>query len=168
MTLLRDAVDFQVVEGRGAASGRNEFVDLHGSLRAQKPLFKAAGIDLDSFFEGTINAELPIGGFEISAPLFRVRDLVWLDGHPGEDFDFCSCALQVHGLIYPGLIYYPRPETKHSYTRPVPPNLVEILAPFVAGLRYGTRGRLYVDPRQVKLVETDSRTGSLAAKGRGS
>jgi hypothetical protein len=152
MNLGDKSVPFEIVAGRGAASGQREYRELKGSIRAQKPHFKERGLNLDPFFEGTINARLPVERFEVVEPIIRIRGLVWLPGYPGENFDFCVCALTVGGETCPGLVYYPRPETKSAYAAPAPPDVMEILAPKMPGIRYGSRGTLHLDSRQVRLV----------------
>lgn len=144
--------EFVVVTGRGAASGQREYQEIGGTIRAQKPHFRRAGLDLEAFFEGTINAQLPIRRFEMRRPLFQAKDITWLAGYPGENFDFCNCTVTVAGLVYPALIYYPRPETKTAYASPTAENMVEILAPFITSLASCGRGTLSVDSTQLEFI----------------
>ena len=146
------AEQFVVIPGRGAASGQREYCEIGGALRAQKPLFKTAGLDLEAFFEGTINARLPITRFEIRRPLFEARNIVWLPGYPGENFDFCNCSVEFDGRVYPGLVYYPRPETKTAFTKPTAENMIEILAPIIPSLGHGSCGTLIIDSSQLELI----------------
>ena len=166
MTAAIQKVGFVVVPGRGAASGKREYQDLGGSIRAQKPLFKQRGVDLDAFYEATLNLKIAARGFEVLQPLFRIRDLLWLPGYPGENFDLCNCCVSVAGVTYPALTYYPRPETKGPYAEPAPDDIVEVLAPFVPGLTYGTRGHLMIDAAQLRFERPRSvETGCEVNRG---
>lgn len=83
-------------------------------------------------------------------PIFTARNVKWLPGHSGENFDFAAAAIEFGRLTIPALVYYPRPETK-LHVKPSPDTMIELLAPFVAGLQYGALGRLYIVPDQVHV-----------------
>jgi hypothetical protein len=152
LTEMASFCDFVVVQGRGAASGRHEYQKLGGSIRAQQPHFKRAGLDIGMFHNATLNLDVAPFKMVVKRPLFRIRNVRWLRGFPGEDFDFMNAAICFGDRMTPCMIYHPRPETKEAFTQPVPGNIVEILAPFIDGIGYGTYGQLHFDPRQVEMA----------------
>lgn len=143
------SVSCVVVRGRGAASGAREYAPLGGSIAAQKPRFKARGLDLSDFHNGTINLDISPKRFEVRAPRLTLRDIAWHPTMPPEDFSFCTAALEFGEQYVPALIYYPHPETKGPYGKMPPDTMIECLAPRVEGLAYGTEGVLWYDPAEV-------------------
>ena len=147
------SVPFKVVPGRGAASGRNEYRDLGGSIRAQKPRFLERGLDLSGYHEATINADIAPYRFRMHQPLLTFRDIDWHPEMPPENFSFATASLRIDAQTVPALIYYPRPETKGAYASMPPDTMLEILAPLIDSLRYGTTGVLTVNPFEVILSD---------------
>lgn len=130
----------------GGAVGRADNPYPDATLRLQQPHLRARGIDLDALVPGwvvgTINVrldhELVLGRPDLTAAL-----LDWtgdLDDPRAriapESFSFVHCRLHHAGRDYPGLIYYPHPETKpvvnaHHH------DVLEVIAPRVEGLKPG-------------------------------
>ena len=145
-------VPFTVVPGRGAASGRREYGELGGSIRAQKPVFLERGIDLAGYHDATINADIAPFRFRINRPLVTVRHIKWHPDMPAEDFSFAAATIRFADETVPALVYYPRPETKSAYAEMPPDTMLEVLAPRIEGIRYGSTGMLTVNPCEVILV----------------
>jgi hypothetical protein len=132
----------------GGAVGRAEhpspFSD--ATLRLQERHLLARGIDLDRLVPGrrlgTINVSLPYA-LVLTRPDFTAEAVDWTANEPDpaariapETFSFAHCCFCHAGRYYPGLIYYPHPETKpatnaHAY------DVLEVIAPPVADLAEG-------------------------------
>ena len=148
---LRNKTPFTLTSGRGAASGRNEYAELGGSIAAQKPYFAARGLDLSGFHNGTLNCDLSPSRFDITAPRLTLEAIAWHPTLPAETFSFCAAAIELKDEIFPALVYYPHPETKGPYADMPPDTLIEVLAPFVEGATYGDKGVLWTDPEEIDI-----------------
>jgi hypothetical protein len=137
-----------VVKGHRVASGPSKEYP-YGSLKRQKPFFKASGLDLERFFPGTLNVSIAPLQFELVAPAYTFRQIAWTDLHPPEDFSFSPCKVRFSGWEYDGYVYYPHPETKIRHFQN--PSLIEIMAEKIPGIAYGTRIELALDPVEIRL-----------------
>jgi len=142
-------VPAMVMEGYRVASGPTRFYP-YGSLARQKPLFKARGLDLDGYFEGTLNLSLKPHTFEMIHPRFTFPGIAWTDLHPPETFSFSACRVEFAGAAYDGWVYFPHPETKIRNFQD--PSLLEVIARPIPGLAYGSRVRVSVDPAEVRIL----------------
>ncbi|HEX8364043.1 MAG TPA: hypothetical protein VF603_02025 [Allosphingosinicella sp.] len=136
---------FQFASGGAVGRGTDPSPFGAGTLALQHPHFKARGLDLaaeiPSLVWGTINVEL-----EREVSLARadrtIPDIDWTsDGVPTrippETFSFVRCCFAFDDRYFPGLIYYPHPETKpntnrHRY------DVLEVLTCRVDGLTMGS------------------------------
>jgi hypothetical protein len=132
----------------GAAVGRPDrpspFSD--ATLRLQEPHLRAHGIDLDALVPGrvlgTINVRLPYA-LVLDRPDLTAPSVDWTAGQPApariapETFSFARCCLCHAGHYYPGLIYYPHPETKPA-TNAHDFHVLEVIAPPVRNLVGGS------------------------------
>ena len=59
-----------------------------------------------------------------------------------------GCVTQA---TYDGLVYYPHPDTKigHFHDR----STLEILAPFISGIRYGVEVKLDINPDEITVID---------------
>lgn len=138
-----------VVAGHGVASGRaGPFPG--GSIRAQRPHFAAAGVDLDGYYPGTINLSIAPARLALIRPTHTVRDVAWWPDVPPETFSFAPCIVAGPGGPVAGLLYRPHPETKPDHFQP--PTIVEILAPWIPGIAPGAHLTLEVDAERVALL----------------
>ena len=48
-----------------------------------------------------------------------------------------------------GYVYYPHPDTKPRHFQP--PSVIEVIAPLIEGIAYGSPVRLEVDPSEVVI-----------------
>lgn len=143
---------YQFASGKAVGRKENPSPFGKGTLKRQQPYLKAAGVDLKALvpglYWGTINLEidrklvLVRGDF----PPAHIDWTVGLKGKgriPAESFSFVRCCFVYASSgdpgephYYPGLLYYPHPETKpgtnqHHY------DVLEILACEVPNLAYG-------------------------------
>jgi hypothetical protein len=146
-----------LVAGHGIASGQAAASPYPaGSIALQTPFFLAAGVDLAPYFAGTLNLRARQGEWRLLEPDHLVEQLRWTDRHPPETFSFWRCRLRRPTPSptwedWPALIYHPHPETKARHFQP--PDLLEVLAPWIPGLAPGSELELGVDPERVALIE---------------
>jgi hypothetical protein len=89
--------------------------------------------------------------YRVLAPRLTFRAVKWHPTEPAEDFSFFDVRLLRDGAPpAEGLIYYPHPDTKPTHFQP--PDMLELLLPFVNGLSYGADIRLEV-PTEQMLIE---------------
>lgn len=138
-----------VIEGHRVASGPSRDYP-YGSLEKQKPFFKTLGLDLDDFYNGTLNVAIDPHTFAMIKPGFTFERVAWTDLHPPETFSFSRCAVLFEGKRYAGWVYYPHPETKirHFQER----SMIEILVEFVPGIHYGDELGLELNGEEIQII----------------
>jgi CTP-dependent riboflavin kinase len=147
-----DLVNGVVVSGYRVASGTTDNSPYpKGTIELQAPFFKALGLDLTPYFPGTLNISISPHTFMMRSPRYTFRDVRWIESYPAEDFSFSPCQIRFNGSIYESLIYYPHPETKIGHFQN--DSLIEVIAPSIAGLKYGDRVDIAVNPAEVSLAE---------------
>lgn len=144
-------VDGIVERGHRVASGEaGDRRYPRGTLQIQKPLFKERGLDLSAFHQATLNVSIRPFTFTMLHPQFTFRKVEWTSFHPPEDFSFSKCGLVFNNARYEGWIYYPHPETKKEHYQD--PSIVEIIAAFMPGLKYGDRIQILFNPAEVSVA----------------
>ncbi|MBM3123450.1 MAG: hypothetical protein FJZ87_00085 [Chloroflexi bacterium] len=139
-------VQGRVVQGYRVASGPSKEYP-YGSLDRQRPIFKARGLDLEGFFNGTLNIDIRPLTFELIRPEFTFREVEWTDLHPPEHFSFSRCRVVFRGVEYEGWVYYPHPETKRRHFQN--PSLLEVIAMPIPGIGYGEPVSVKLNPREL-------------------
>jgi len=125
-----------VMEGYRVASGPSKDYP-YGALDRQRPLFKARGLDLDGYFNGTLNIDIRPFTFSMEKPEFTFHHVEWTDLHPPEHFSFSRCKVIYKEVEYDGWVYYPHPETKLRHFQN--PSLLEVIAEPISGITYGDK-----------------------------
>ncbi len=120
-----------------------------GSLAMQKPFFHRLGLDLDGFYEGTLNISIAPLVFALAHPRFTFPLVAWTTLHPPETFSFSPCAVRFGGQTYAGWVYYPHPETKKAHFQD--PAMIEIISAFISGIQEGDTIEVFLDPREIDL-----------------
>ena len=139
-----------VCEGHGVASGVRGDVP-GGTIRPQMPLFKERGLDLSHCFAGTLNVSVAPHLFALKKPRHVFRGVRWSPDSPAEDFSLTPCVITLEDRSVDGYVYYPHPETKPGHFQP--PHVMEIIAPFLDGITYGSVVVIGVDPEEVHIQE---------------
>lgn len=121
----------------------------YSSLEKQKPYFKALGLDLSEFFNGTLNISIAPQTFEMVAPEFTFPLVEWTDLHPPETFSFSRCKVIFEGSEYSGWVYYPHPETKKNHFQD--PSLVEVITYEIPNIQYGDALEVEVNLNEIKV-----------------
>lgn len=142
----------KVIQGHGVASGQGGDRRFPGgTIRLQQPAFATLGLDLGSFFAGTINVSIEPHRFIVKQAKHTFRQLKWAEHAPSEDFSFFDCRVGVGSdRRVNGLIYYPHPETKPEHFQA--PATLEVLTEFIDGLTYGMVIDLELRPSQMQIV----------------
>lgn len=136
--VLPDLIDYEriegvVVRGHQIASGENPDSPYPaGSIKMQIPRFRERGLDLTAFHPATINVSIAPRSFKMRDADYTFEGVQWAMGYPPEDFSFKHCKLNGRDAM----IYYPHPETKPDHHQS--PDVVEILAPFLRDVSYGS------------------------------
>ena len=100
-----------VVRGHRAASQPTEAYP-YPTLEKQNIPFKERGLNLDHYYQATLNVSIKPHVVKREKPLLTLSKVEWTDRHPPEDFSFSPCNVWFNGTSYHGMIYYPHPETK--------------------------------------------------------
>jgi hypothetical protein len=122
----------------------------YGALDRQRPLFKARGLDLDGYFNGTLNIDIRPRTFKMLRPEFTFPRIEWTDLHPPETFSFSRCRVVYHHQEYDGWVYYPHPETKLRNFQD--PSLLEVIAQPIPGIQYGDALQAWVNPAEIEMT----------------
>ncbi|WP_068546357.1 hypothetical protein [Thalassotalea crassostreae] len=147
----------KVVKGFQVASGRSNNTPFQaGTVKLQKPFFKALGLDLESYFMATINLTTANLHINIKKPDYLFTDIKWHKDIAAETFSFCACVLEYKGKQYEALFYYPHLETKPDHFQP--PCTIEIISPYIESLRYGSDLGLILNNENVKIEKTSKIT----------
>ncbi len=137
-----------LIQGYRVASGPSRDYP-YGALERQRPIFKARGLDLDGYFNGTLNIDLRPLTFKLIKPEFTFRNVEWTDLHPPENFSFSHCKVIYKDIEYEGWVYYPHPETKLRHFQD--PSLLEVIAHPIPGIKYGDEVQVCVNPDRIEM-----------------
>ena len=142
------AVRGVIVQGYRVASGPSKDYP-YGALERQSPIFKARGLDLGGYFNGTLNINIQPSTFQLIKPEFTFYNVEWTDLHPPEHFSFSQCKVIYKDSRYEGWIYYPHPETKlRNFQNP---SLLEVIAQRIPGIQYRDEVQALVNPREIAV-----------------
>ena len=138
-----------IVQGYRVASGPSKDYP-YGALDRQRPIFKARGLDLNSYFNGTLNVDIRPRVFKMVKPEFTFHSVGWTDLHPPEHFSFSRCKVLYRDVEYDGWVYYPHPETKLRHFQN--PSLVEVIAYPIPEVKYGSKLDLLLNPEEIDVT----------------
>lgn len=137
--------------GHQVASGRAKDSPYErGTIEMQLPFFRNLGLDLSSFFRGTLNISLSPHSFEMLDPEYTFPLVKWHPNYEAETFSFSPCQLVYQGNNYQAFIYYPHPETKLGHFQD--DSIIEAIAPSIPNIQYGDAIELKVRENEIKIV----------------
>ena len=138
-----------IVQGYRVASGpSNDYP--YGALDRQRPIFKSRGLDLGSYFNGTLNIDIRPQTFKLIKPEYTFQHVEWTDLHPPEHFSFSHCQVIYKDVEYEGWVYYPHPETKlRNFQNP---SLLEVIAYEIPEIKYGDEVQVLVNPEEIEVL----------------
>ena len=135
-----------IVQGYRVASGPSKDYP-YGALERQKPIFKSRGLNLDGYFNGTLNIDIRPYTFQLIKPEFTFYHVEWTNLHPPEHFSFSRCQVVYKDIEYEGWVYYPHPETKRRHFQN--PSLLEVIAYPIPEIQYGDEVQVFVNPDEI-------------------
>jgi hypothetical protein len=144
-----------LIEGYHVASGPSADYP-YGALDRQRPIFRARGLDLGRYFNGTLNIDIHPYIFRMKKPEYTFYRVEWTDLHPPEHFSFSHCKVIYQEVEYDGWVYYPHPETKERNFQN--PSLVEVIAAPIPGIQYGDEIQVLLNPEEIE-VEGSEKSG---------
>lgn len=138
----------RLAQGYRVASGPSRDYP-YGALERQRPHFKARGLDLDGYFNGSLNIDISPARFMMVKPQFTFALVEWTDLHPPETFSFSHCRVVFREIEYDGWVYYPHPETKLRHFQN--PSLLEVIALPIPDIRYGNELGVWLNCAEVTV-----------------
>jgi hypothetical protein len=135
-----------IIQGYRVASGPSQDYP-YGALEKQKPIFKSRGLDLDNYFNGTLNIDIRPYTFQLIKPEFTFHNVEWTDLHPPEHFSFSRGKVVYKGTEYEGWVYYPHPETKRRNFQNH--SLLEVITYPIPEIRYGDEVHALVNTDEI-------------------
>ncbi len=140
----------KIVQGYHVASAPSKDYP-YGALDRQRPIFKARGLDLSGYFNGTLNIDISPRAFKLIKPQFTFHTVEWTDLHPPEHFSFSRCKVIFKEIKYDGWVYYPHPETKLRHFQN--PSLLEVIAMEIPAVTYGDTLDVLINPEEIEVRE---------------
>jgi hypothetical protein len=144
----------KIVKGHGIASGiskNNPYPK--GSLEMQFPFFKDMGLDLYSFYLGTINIDISPFVWKPLYPDSYLENVKWIDQIPPESFLFFECKLIFNAIVYDGMIYLPDPKTKVQHFQR--DDMIEVLSVKIPGIDYGKEILISIPDKKIDINKKD-------------
>lgn len=138
----------RLAQGYRVASGPSRDYP-YGALERQRPHFKARGLDLDGYFNGSLNIDISPARFAMVKPQFTFPLVEWTDLHPPETFSFSRCRVVFREVECDGWVYYPHPETKLRHFQN--PSLLEVIALPIPNIRYGDGLGIWLQADEILL-----------------
>jgi len=143
------SVHGRLAQGYHVASGPSADYP-YGALDRQRPIFAARGLDLNDYFNGTLNVDIRPHTFQMVKPEFTFEHVEWTDMHPPEHFSFSRCKVIYRDTEYDGWVYYPHPETKlRNFQNPF---LLEVIAKPIFGISYGDELDILVNHEEILII----------------
>ncbi len=140
-----------VIQGHQTASGVSPKAQFReGTIYFQKFKFKELGLNLDFCFNGTINLSIAPSEVVLHDTRLQFHDVLWHPEHRAEHFSMSPCRILFEGRSTDAFVYYPHPETKPNCFHPR--TTVELIAPFIQGVTYGSRLELQVLSNEIEIV----------------
>jgi hypothetical protein len=137
-----------IAQGYRVASGPSKDYP-YGALERQRPIFRSRGLDLSSYFNGTLNLDIRPHTFNLIKPEYTFQHVEWTDLHPPEHFSFSRCKVIYKDVEYEGWVYYPHPETKLRHFQD--PSLLEVIAHEIPEIKYGDEVQVLVNPEEIEV-----------------
>jgi hypothetical protein len=145
-------LDGIVVPGHKIASGQAADGPYPaGALHMQKPFFRRYGLELDAYYEGTLNISIRPFTFKMVKPQFTFPLVEWTSLHPPETFSFSSCRIFYENTFYSGWVYYPHPETKQTHFQDA--GVVEVITNRLNGMHYGAALQVALNPAEIDIID---------------
>ena len=142
-----------IIRGHRVASGLDGNPDFPGgTLRMQAHYFRKLGLDLASYYLGTVNVSLAPRRYRVVRAPWTFPLVKWHPVDPAETFSFFHVwRILPDGGRVAGLVYYPHPETKPKNFQP--DDMLELMFPKMDDVSYGATLTLEVDSDELEIDE---------------
>jgi hypothetical protein len=121
------------------------------TINLQRPHFAKLEFDISNCFAGTINLSIAPRRFRIKMPERVFREVRWTDRRAAENFFFGRCRIENGAGSVEGFIYCPDPGGKDSSLDN--PSQLQLLAPFISNVSYGTELTVWLRSAEFEIVE---------------
>ena len=140
-----------ICKGHGIASGKNfDSRFPRGTIALQYPFFADCGLDLSSYFKGTLNISFSSHIFVLGKPKYYFPSVKWCVDMPAENFSFFPCFFELLGKQrVNALVYWPHPSTKPSFHQD--PSVLEFLAPWIDGVNNGQKIEVFAESENINF-----------------
>ena len=142
----------KVIPGYGVASGKGgdpRYKD--GTIKLQIPHFLVRGLDLTSYFPGTLNVDVAPKKFKVVKPKYSFEKVDWSEHISPENFFFFDVIVYYNDTAHQGLIYMPDPSTKEQHTQR--PTTLEFILPKIQNLIYGSSVEIEIVEDQMLFTD---------------
>ncbi|WP_149275939.1 hypothetical protein [Pareuzebyella sediminis] len=141
----------EIKPGHGVASGKGKDERYpQGTLKQQFNHFLERGLDLSTYFLGTINVDISPCSYEIKKPKYFFKNIHWSDYIPPENFYFFDASLYYKQKTYKGLVYMPDPATKEDHIQK--PTILELIFSKIEDLEYGNTVDIALKKDQLDII----------------
>ena len=140
----------KVVRGHLVASRPSQDYPF-GTIEKQKPIFRRLGLDLDRFFNGTLNISIAPKRWAFRDPELTFQHVEWTELHPPETFSFARCSVLFNDVPSEGWIYFPHPDTKQRHFQD--PSVIEVISEEIPGVHYGDGIQIIVETARVQMFD---------------
>ena len=144
----------EVVRGYGIASGKSfDHRFPKGTIAMQLPFLKDRGLDLSSYYLGTLNIDITPSCYQFNQALFCFEKIKWSKDLPPETFSFypCKICLADQESWFSSLVYWPHPSTKPGFEQKE--GVIEILAPHLRSVSYGSKIIISADIKYILFTD---------------
>jgi len=143
-------VKAEIVSGYGVASGKSGDARFPmGTIQMQFKYFLNQGLDLSSYYMGTLNVDIAPSHFEIKKPKYFFENINWSKDLPPENFYFFDVLILINEHVYEGLIYMPDPMTKVEHEQKS--TVLELILPKIENLICGQSIYIQVKEDQIAI-----------------
>lgn len=139
-----------VMRATGMASGQRGCQDIRGSIRAQKPFFEQAGLDLSWTYNGTINLDISPLRYQPGTSDLTVHGVRWHQDWPPESFSLFEGVFIFQQRRHRAYVYYPHPETKP--TEFLGNHMLEIMTEYIDGITYGATASFSIEAQKLTFT----------------
>ena len=140
----------RVVRGHQVASKPSQDYPI-GTIEKQKPIFKRIGLDLDRYFNGTLNISIAPKRWGLRDPEYTFEHVEWTELHPPETFSFTRCKVLFKDIKFEGWIYFPHSRTKQRHFQD--PSVIEVIAEKIPSIFYGDDVHIIIESARVQIFD---------------
>jgi len=120
-----------------------------GTLSMQTPFFKQTGLDLNENFQATLNVSIKPRTCTLINPEFTFPNVKWCPEYDPDTFSFSRCRIIFVELTIDAFVYFHHLKNREGQFWE--DSVIEIIAPYIPGLRYGWGVKLELNPEEIMI-----------------